>query len=263
MNNTKALAKIFYRPSRVFVALKAKRSWLVAGLLITLLAYFENALPDVNKLYDPGTDRRVTITRLVLPERAEEIEQEIENGKYDHAIEATVEPHDSGHARFKLVRNKTLKDVIFPFGQVSMVWWGFLGLYIMIFCDALYFFIVGSIMKLQLQMRDWLAFSVWSRVPALSLSFIATALIGVVFGSPKALYTDFFSLNTWFDMPDVGNTTFSLTFEEIGVGLVWILLIQIIGFNIWSHRSVALSSVVVLIPTLVLYGSAVVWWMLS
>ncbi|MCY4128899.1 MAG: hypothetical protein OXG15_06610 [Gammaproteobacteria bacterium] len=263
MNTSEALAKIFYQPSRIFVSLKEKRSWLVAGLLITLLAYFESVLPDVDKHYDPGTDRRVTITRLVLPERGEEIKQEIKNGKYDHAIEATLEPHDSGYARFKLVRNKTLKDVIFPFGQVSMVWWGFLGLYIMTFCDALYFFVVGSIMKLQLQMRDWLAFSVWSRVPALSLYFISTVLIGVAFGNPKALYTDFFSLNTWFDIPDVGNTTFSLTFDGVNAGLVWILVIQTIGFSIWSRRSVAFSSVVVLIPTLVLYGSAVIWWMLS
>ena len=258
MRNYEALVKIFYRPRQVFTALIEKRSWVGIGVLITVLFYAEGITLDVNRYLTRDAEVQMTTSRLVPINQEAELHKEIESGEYDRFDKVTVEPHDSDYLRVEAVRNQTLKDVLFPFGTVLMVWWGFLGLLIAIALDAAYFRIVSSLMKLQIEFRDWIAFSIWSRVPTLCVYLIVTVLIGVVLEHPKAVYgVHFLDLKSWVTVPDIN------VFDYIGIGLAWVLVLQVIGFNTWSRRNIAVSSLVVLSPTVILCGGGLVWWMLQ
>lgn len=265
MHNHEALVKIFYRPRQVFTALIEKRSWVGIGILITVLSYTEGITLDVTRYLTRHAELQITTSRLVPINQEAELYKEIESGEYDHFDKVTVEPHDSVFLRVEAVRNKTLKDVMLPFGSVLMVWWGFLGLLIVIALDAAYFRIVSSLMKLQIEFPDWLAFSIWSRVPTLCVYLIVTVLIGGVFEHPKALYgAHFLDLMSWVSVPDIKVLNIgSITFDYFGLGLAWVLVLQVIGFNTWTRRNISVSSLVVLLPTVTLYGGGLVWWMVQ
>lgn len=261
MRNIKAFLKIFYRPYWVFETLKEKRSWVGIGLLVTALVYFEGVLLDVERFYQPGRDNRITTTRLVPIGNVDDERLAIKAGKYGDIEELTVTPRGENYVVFRMVRNKTLKDVILPFGEFAMVWWGFLGLHIVIGLDALYFLIVGKVMKLQMKFRDWLSLSIWSRVPMACLYFFVTALLGVVLDIHRVKRSvHLLNLEAWIEMPDVGNPAFSISFDYVGVGLIWVLVLQVIGFSVWARRNIAFSSAVVLLPTVIFYGGGLMWW---
>lgn len=261
MRNHEALLKIFYRPRQVFTALIEKRSWVGIGVLITVLFYAEGITLDVNRYLTRDAEVQMTTSRLVPINQEAELHKEIESGEYDRFDKVTVQPHDSDYLRVEAVRNQTLKDVLFPFGSVLMVWWGFLGLLIAIALDAAYFKIVSALMKLQIEYRGWLAFSIWSRVPTLCVYLMVTVLIGVILEHPKAVYgAHFLDLKSWVTVPDINVLGVgSITFDYIGIGLAWVLVLQVIGFNTWSRRNIAVSSLVVLSPTLILNSGGLVW----
>ena len=258
---TRSFTQIFYDPRQVFETLLEARSWIVVGILITVLAYFEGVLSDVHKFNQRDSEIQITRTQLIPKERAEEEKRAIEAGKYGRFSEVKVTPRDDDFVRIQSIRNKTLKDVILPFGSYAMIWWGFLGLWIMICLDAIYFQIVGKIMKLQMEFRDWLSFAIWSRVPMVCLYFIVTSVIGMLLDIRRAITgAHFLDVKSWIDIPNAGIPgVYEITFEFVGIGLIWVLGLQIIGFIVWSQRSTFLASVIVLAPTVAHYGAALIW----
>ena len=258
MNSSKAFIGIFHRPAKVFKVLREKRSWIGMGILITVLYYTEGISIEVHRFLTRDAEVQITTSRLVPISHEVELHEEIESGEYDQFNKVTVKPHNSNFLSVEAIRNQSLKDVMLPFGSVLMVWWGFLGLLIVISLDAVYFRIVSALMKLQIEFRDWLAFSIWSRVPTVCVYLIVTILFGVVLENPKAMYgAHLLDLKSWVNVPDISS---GITFDYIGIGWVWVLVLQVIGFTAWSRKDLRLSSLIVLTPTVIFYGGGLIWW---
>lgn len=263
MGKTRALVKIFYQPSRVFQALLEKPSWMVVGVLVISFIYINHVLPDIHRFYKRDTPSEITTIQLVAINHEDEAKQETGLKQSAEGATVVVERIDDDYFRVETVREETLKDALWPAHSIHIVL-GLLFFLILIFLEALYFKILATAVKLRLSIRHWLAFTVWSRVPSMCLLFLTTLLAGVVFGSPKALQgANLLAMQTWIDMPDVGNETLGISFENVSAGLVWVLVLQTIGFKIWSQRSSALSAFVVLAPTVILYGGALTWWLVA
>ena len=51
------------------------------------------------------------------------------------------------------------------------------------------------------------------------LYFVATTVLGVGLNVRQAIYSEhILNLGAWIDMPDVGNPTFSIMYDYVGVG---------------------------------------------
>ena len=77
-----------------------------------------------------------------------------------------------------------------------------------------------------------------------------------MFGAPYVVYRDIRD-------QEIGALAEGIVGFAVAVGLVRILVMQVIGFTVWSRKSISFSSDFVLIPTVILYGSAIVWLLMS
>ena len=92
--------------------------------------------------------------------RVDDEQHATDAGEYADFDYVNIRPHSADYVVLETGKNKTLKDVVLPFGSFAMIWWGFLGLHLVVCFDALYFQIVEKILKLELVFGDWPSLSI-------------------------------------------------------------------------------------------------------
>ena len=128
---------------------------------------------------------------------------------------------------------------------------------VMFFMEAVYFKIVGSVLKLEFTLGDWFVFCAWSRVPGIALSVVAIIVGLITFGrQPDSDELEILRLTRWVDLPELrrGGENWSATtnFDHLDAYLIWVIVLQTIGFQEWTGKSAVLSFCVAAIPTLII-----------
>ncbi len=257
MNTLEALHKIFDRPREVFAALKKERFWILATLaflavLLAHIALIDFAVYRAYTQYEPSA---------IEKERYEKIMEE-----YREEIEATqAAAQEDGAVFFGAPGSGTETTAVFVASpQISRYHLAiaFVSFLIALVLEVAYLKIVSAGMKLPFEVRDWIAFSVWSRIPAAALALVGVLLVLLVSGY-QANVTNYevFSIARWIpipDRPDWGINFLHIDIYHLDATLLWIIALQTIGFREWSGKNVFASLVVVSLPTTVLYG-LVLW----
>lgn len=263
MNTREALQKIFARPSEVFVALRQQRIWVLAAFVLVAVVVAHSALIG----YSASQAYAEYVPSEADRERYEKFLEE-----YREEIEAAQESARGGIVDVDgWAGSATSESTVFvsvasrgnPLFNVAIA---FLALLIAVGIEVAYFKVVGSRMQLSFKSKDWIAFSVWSRIPAAVLALLGVILV-LLFSGYQANIANYelLSIARWIPLPfrpDRGVNILNIDVYHLDAALVWLIALQTIGFRIWSGRSFIVSFSIVAIPTAILYA-AVIWMSLD
>ena len=117
--------------------------------------------------------------------------------------------------------------------------------------DAVYFRIVSALLKIDFTLKDWFALSIWSRVPGIVLNVVVVILGVITLGQqPDSEEFALLAVKRWVDLPELQSGNFGIDFKNLDVALAWTIVLQTIGFRMWSGKSPAVSFAIVAAPTL-------------
>lgn len=120
--------------------------------------------------------------------------------------------------------------------------------------QALYYFFAAKIGGYKEQSYgSWFSFSVWTSFP----NIVATIAAGItyLFASRQTSFTslDVTSLNTLlFHLPP--SARFAGIANSVHLTTFWVLGLMIVGFSLWTRKSLGKSTVIVLAPWVVIYA---------
>ena len=143
-------------------------------------------------------------------------------------------------------------------GRGMLLWGSVIGTFVMVpviyLLTALYFLVAAKVTKLTPGFKHWFALTCWSSLPVLLsvvVAFIFLATSGTSQLSPGVLQP--LSLGELLFHRPMGSPGKTLIDSlSIPSFLSWALMI--IGVRTWSQRSWVFSSVLVLLPAVVIYG---------
>ena len=253
MSFVTALLRIFSRPREVFEALEEKRFWLLAACMLVALSLAQGLAIGLTMARGIPDDDKIRIFPMeVVSETSGQSESASES-----EVVLTSRPLDDDQG-FKNIEKKQVREISVP-GKallitMGVVFWPMLLLIRLVF-DAVYFTIVATILKLEYKVRDWITFSVWSRIPAMVLSTIAVVVAVLMLGAVSdSNHYQILAFAFWLPLPDEGSRFFDVLMYQLDIALIWVVALQSIGFKTWSAKSTIFSLTVALFPVLVLYG---------
>ncbi|MHB8404256.1 MAG: YIP1 family protein [Gammaproteobacteria bacterium] len=129
-----------------------------------------------------------------------------------------------------------------------------LFLIIVYLLQALYFFLVSKVGGYEQQSYGkWFSFSVWTSFPNI-IGPVASG-IAYVFANPQTSYyaLDVTSLNTLLFHVPLGHPMMGLA-ASVHLTTFWTLALMILGFSLWTKKSLGKSSLIVLAPWVVIYA---------
>jgi hypothetical protein len=144
------------------------------------------------------------------------------------------------------------------FGRGTMLWGGVIGTVVMVplvfLVEALYFLLAAKVTRIPLGFKHWFAFVSWTALPML-LGAVVSAIFLLMADSPQigpgAMQP--LSINELLiHLPPGAPGQSLLDTLSIPTFLGWAL--AIIGIHAWSQRSWGFSTIVVLLPAVVIYG---------
>ena len=253
-----AFLKIFSRPREVFIALERKRFWLLAACMLVALSLAQGLAIGLTMARGIPDDDKMRIFPMKVKVVSEKSLQNESTSESEVVLESQPLDDDQG---FKDVEKEQVREISIP-GKALLITmvvvsWSMVLLIKLVF-DTVYFMIVGTILKLEYKVRDWIAFSVWSRVPAMALTtiavFVAVLMLGTVSDSK---HYQILAFAFWLRLPDEGSRLYEALIYELDIALIWVVALQTIGFKAWSGKSTIFSLTVVLFPVLILYGLVV------
>ena len=265
MVTSEALCKIFYRPHEIFAELKQRPNWLVAACVLFGIVVASGAV--VIESTDSALEKlRTEFFAEALKQEALEYERLIESETEDLSQHETSEIATETYT--------TTSFVAVGFGpshpvirELTAIVFFLLGLA----CEVVYFRLVSATMSLNLNVRHWMAFSIWSHIPAAVLAFAGVVLVSLSiasqshpFDQANPINYEIFSAMRWVASPNTaqgGFSIFSIDIYHLDLALAWVLVLQTIGFREWSGKSILTSISVVAIPIAILY--IVVMWLSS
>lgn len=143
-------------------------------------------------------------------------------------------------------------------GRGTMLWGGVIGtifiLPIFFLLQSLYLLLAAKVTKLSQGYKHWFALSCWSALPAL-VSTVVAALLLIMSDTPQVSPSVLqpLSINELVLQRPIGSPGYAL-FESLSITSVLSWILMIIGVRVWSQRSWAFSSIVILLPAVVVYG---------
>jgi uncharacterized membrane protein YhdT len=142
--------------------------------------------------------------------------------------------------------------------RTTMLWGSVAGsliaLPIVFLLVALYFLVAAKVTKQPQGFKHWFAFTCWSSLPVL-LGTVVSAIVLLMSSSPQISPSSLQALSVnelLFHVPLGSPAQPLLDSLTIPSFLSWALMI--IGMHTWSQRSWVFSAIVVLIPSVVIYG---------
>ncbi len=245
--------KDLFSTTRSLCSLREKRFWLLAACMLVALSLAQGLAIGLTMARGIPDDDKIRIFPMqVLSERSGQNESASES-----EVVLTSRPLDDVQG-FKDVEEEQVREIFMP-GKTLLitmvvVFWPMVLLIKLVF-DTVYFAIVGVILRLEYKVRDWITFSIWSRIPAMVLTtiavFVAVLMLGTVSDSN---HYQILAFAFWLPLPDEGSRSFDTFMYQLDIALIWVVAMQTIGFKTWSGKSTFSSLTVVLLPVMVLYG---------
>jgi Yip1 domain len=140
-----------------------------------------------------------------------------------------------------------------------MMWSSIIGALVVLpvirFLEAVYYFLIGKMTRVEVGLDQWFSLACWSGFPAI----IALLLMGVaiVIRSSAQMTPDaisMLSLNELFFHVPMGHKWHSLL-SSLTIVNPYIWWLTIVGVKVFSARSMTYAAVVVLVPLTVIYAS--------
>ena len=260
MKSIEAFAKIFYRPHVVFSALKKERKWVHAAILMTLLLGIHSLATAFGTSTQARTAQSSDVQSIVAA-----IQQDLrESSRNQTNVESSSSELQPKRERIPLDFGRVFTGdfIIAMFITTALLPVAFAGILIYAFLDAVYFRIVSALLKIEFTLEDWVALSVWSRVPGIVLSVGAVILGVITLGRlPDTEQFELLVLKRWLELPEFHRGNFGIDFNNLDVALAWTIVLQTIGFSSWSGKNSIVSFAIVAAPTLFFNAIflAVIW----
>ncbi|MCY4128918.1 MAG: YIP1 family protein [Gammaproteobacteria bacterium] len=230
----KALIAIFTDPRAVFEEQREEPKWLAPALVILAFTIVSG----------------VAVTMLVDVEAVAraDLEQTIETFERQGMPQETIDE----------MRAATAQQLSLAANPIVAIGSAVLGAIVIFFVlalvHALYFMVVGKIMKTGHDFSDWFALSVWGRMP-----WVIVAIVTVVAALVMSPQTDLTAYNllafsTWMTLPNENHMIFGQAVKTLDIVVIWSIVILTVGFDSWTERGMGVSLAVVAVPYVVVYG---------
>ncbi len=258
MNTREALSKIFYQPREVFAELKQD---LKGGHIFLVLVAI--ALADI------------TITNFSTPWYAP---VDLKTSIHESDVFDISEPQDTG-AVFSASPNNDFDadassgSTAYRFGvdayktgdgfpSVFDVFSTFFGFALVLLFEAVFLRIVGAIIGLEVKIDRWFALVAYSWIPGTACVLLITVVLTMalivssqILGLESVILTRLI-LSLTSPFPSIG---YFLDYRHLSE--IWVIALQTIGFRDWSRKSTVVSFMIVIAPTILVYG--LLWWLVT
>ncbi|HEU4779350.1 MAG TPA: YIP1 family protein [Steroidobacteraceae bacterium] len=163
----------------------------------------------------------------------------------------------SSDPKFQQMSEEQRAAAMSMFDRTSLLWSSVVSMFVIIpavfVLQALYLLVAAKVTKLPQGFKHWFALACWTSLPALLTTVVSAILLLLRENSQvSASVLAPLSLNELLFHVPPGGPGYTL-FESLGIPafLGWALMI--IGVRTWSQRSWGFSSIVVLLPWVVIY----------
>ena len=125
---------------------------------------------------------------------------------------------------------------------------------IMMALSSLYYLLAGKITNVQYSFKQWFSFSVWCCVPMIIGLIASYGILSIQDSNAQIGPSELtvFSANEIFQLPPSHTGAQLLT--QLNPITAWAWIITIIGIKTWSNRSWLFSTVVAMLPAVIIYG---------
>ena len=230
-------------PRAFFLALAEaeERKWLVAMAAILIVACLSAVIiglnTDVEQVMRTSIESGIN-ANFELEDTSGMTSEELETREAQrlHQIEAQLEQATGGGVALH-------PAITILTGLVGTV----IGLWLVVVILATYFKVVSSILSVESDWSDWMAFVWWTKVPLIVGSVIA-AVVSFVVTIETGLEVSVLSPFYWIE----GTESQALVgFDLISI---WTIALMAIGFSVWTDKDIQTSVVVAIVPYVVYYG---------
>ena len=229
-----ALIAIFTNPRAVFDDQHEDPSWVAPALVI--LAFTVISAVAVTFLIDIEEVARA------------QLEQSIEMMELQGTPQAEIDNMRAASEQSLPVFGNPV--VVAGIAVVSAV----VGFFIVVLIHALYFMVVGKVMKTGHDFSDWFALSVWGRMPLVIAAIVTTIAAFVMSAQADVAAYNLLAFSTWMDLPNENHMYFSDFVKSLDLMVIWSIVILTIGFKSWTDKSMGVSLAVVAVPYVVIYA---------
>ncbi|MYD44499.1 MAG: hypothetical protein F4W90_11495 [Gammaproteobacteria bacterium] len=228
------LIKIFTNPASVFAGQSEDSSWLMPALAIILFGMLSAIVVatrmDMGGAMDAGLEQSIEM----LESRG-----------------ATQEEIDSARAQMEAAGAIATNPLVQIGGQVIAVPIMF---FLIVLVHALYFKIVGKMVGADLDYSDWLALSVWGRMPWVvgSIVILLAALLMDAKADPSGY--NLLAFSTYISLPNADGMFVGQLVKTADLLMLWSIAIMTIGYSVWTEKSMATSLAIVAVPYVLIYA---------
>ena len=229
-----ALIAIFTNPRAVFDEQREDPRWVAPALVI--LAFGVISAVAVTFLVDMGEVARA------------QVEQTIEMLERQGTPQETIDQvRAQSEQQIAITANPMIAAGMAVLGAVLIF-------FVLALVQALYFMIVGKVMKTGHDFSDWFALSVWGRMPWVIAAIVTTIAAFVMSAQADVSAYNLLAFSTWMDLPNENHVFFSQFVKSFDLIVIWSIVILTIGFNSWTDKSMGVSLAVVAVPYVIIYG---------
>ncbi len=234
----KDLIQIFINPRATFETQKEDSAWLKPALIIL-------ATTIVSAIVIPFTMDLGGAIQI-------QIDQTVEMMKNQGMPQETVD-NVAEQMRKQLEDTQASPTMAVLSGIVTAI----LVFFVLSLLHALYFFIVGKILKTDIDYSDWLALAVWGRMPW-AIGAVITILAALVMSpqvDPQAY--NLLAFSNFISLPNIDRIFLGSLIKTLDLFVIWSIVIMTIGFACWTERSMGVSVTIVAIPYVIVYGALI------
>ena len=229
-----ALIAIFTNPRAVFDEQREDPRWVAPALVI--LAFMVLSAVAVTFLVDMGEVARA------------QVEQTIEMLESQGTPQETIDQvRAQSEQQIAITANPMIAAGMAVLGAVLIF-------FVLALVQALYFMIVGKVMKTDHDFSDWFALSVWGRMPWVIAAIVTTIAAFVMSAQADVSAYNLLAFSTWINLPNENHVIFGQFVKSLDLMVIWSIVILTIGFNSWTDKSMGVSLAVVAVPYVIIYG---------
>lgn len=230
----KEIIAIFTDPRSVFAGQREDPKWLIPALVILAFTIVSG----------------VAVTLLVDNEEVAraQLEQTIETFERQGMPQEAIDEMRAGSEQQLAIAANPMVAV----GTAVLI--AVVTFFLLTLFHALYFMIVGKIMKTGHDFSDWFALAVWGRMPW-AIAAVVTVIAALVIGAQTDLSAyNLLALSSWMSLPNENHMIFGQAVKTLDLMVIWSIVIMTIGFDSWTERGMGVSLAVVAIPYAVVYA---------
>lgn len=258
MNTREALSKIFYQPREVFAAEKQDLKGGHIFLILVVISIADITITNFSTPWHAPVDLETSILESDVFDMSD---------PQDTSAEFSARPNNdfdsdasSGSTAYRFGVNAYKTGDGFP--SVFDVFSTFFDFALLLLFEAVFLRIVGAIIGLDVKIDQWFALVAYSWIPATACVLLITVVLAMtlfvsrqILGSESDILTRLI-LSLTSPFPSIG---YFLDYRHLSE--IWVIALQTIGFRDWSGKSTVVSFMIVIAPTILVYG--LLWWLVT